>query len=220
MLRGDDSKPMMKPPARARQGRPKPTDKTDHFVAGEESFPPPTTTLKAFLKGGSDRALRQLIYLLTSLFNQMVRNRKQFAAYIGVTEAQFLAMTIIAEQKSSTVSEIAQRLYVSTQFITAEIGDLVRRGIIEKKPNEADRRSMLLKLSRQGEGLLRELAPLRRKVNDLHWRSLTEERARLLEEIVTTLISDGKRAVHLLEGPEFTDNKAPSAQFRASREVR
>ena len=180
--------------------------------ASEEDFPPPTTTLKVFLKNGSDSALRRLIYNLTSLFNQMVRNRKHFAAYIGVTEAQFLSMTIIAELKTSTVGEIAQRLFVSSQFITIEVGDLVRRGIVEKLPNEADRRSMLLKLSTKGERLLRELAPLRRMVNDVHWRSLTEERAKLLQEIVDTLLADGRNALHEIEGPDFQDKKAPSAQ--------
>jgi MarR family transcriptional regulator, organic hydroperoxide resistance regulator len=181
-------------------------------AASNESFPPPTTTLQAFLKNGSDAAIRRLIYGLTSLFNQMVRNRKHFAAYIGVTEAQFLIMTIIAELKTSTVSEVAQRLYVSSQFITIEVGDLVRRGIVEKRPNEADRRSMLLQLSTRGEQLLRELAPLRRMVNDMHWRSLTEERAKLLQEIVDTLLADGRNALHELEGPEFQGKRAPSAR--------
>jgi len=180
--------------------------------ASEEGFPPPTTTLKVFLKNGSDGAMRRLIYSLTSLFNQMVRNRKHFAAYIGVTEAQFLIMTIIAELETSTVGEIAQRLFVSSQFITIEVGDLVRRGIVEKLPNAADRRSMLLKLSVRGRRLLRELAPLRRMVNDTHWRSLTEERAKLLQEIVDELLADGRNALHEIEGPDFQGKKAPSAQ--------
>lgn len=199
--------------AASRHGRDRPGGNGDQGgAASDESFPPPTTTLKTFLKNGSDGAMRRLIYSLTSLFNQMVRNRKHFAAYIGVTEAQFLIMTIIAELKTSTVSEVAQRLYVSSQFITIEVGDLVRRGIVEKRPNEADRRSMLLRLSARGEQLLRELAPLRRMVNDIHWRSLTDDRAKALQEIVDTLLADGRNALHELERPSFHGKTAPSAQ--------
>ena len=197
-------------PARAAQGR-----RTIHKdgAPGQELFPPLTTSLKAFIKGGSDAALRRLIYDLTSLFNQMMRNRKSFAAYIGVTEAQLLMMTIIAESRGSTVGQVAQQLNVSSQFVTIEIGTLVKKGIVAKQTNEADRRSALLNLTAKGRRLLCELAPLRCKVNDIHWRSLTEERAQILQEIVVTLISDGKSALHELEAPELRGLRAPSAQI-------
>jgi DNA-binding MarR family transcriptional regulator len=180
-------------------------------VTTAEAFPPLTTSLESFVKDGSDRAFRRLIYDLTSLFNQMMRNRKHFAAYIGVTEAQLLMMTIIAEKKSTTVGQIAQQLNVSSQFVTIEIGDLVKKDIVEKLPNEADRRSILLNLTAKGRNLLSELAPIRRRANDIHWRSLTEDRARILQEIVSKLISDGESALHELEAPHLRGNKAPSA---------
>ena len=180
-------------------------------AASKEIFPPLTTSLETFVKDGSDRALRRLIYNLTRLFNQMLRMRKHFAAYVGLTEAQLLMITFIAEMQCSTVGQIAEALSVSSQFVTAEIGDLVEKHIVEKRPNEADRRSMLLDLTAKGRNLLRDVAPLRRKANDTHWRSLTEDRAKLLEEIVNTLISDGNISLHELESPVLQGRKAPSA---------
>jgi DNA-binding MarR family transcriptional regulator len=179
-------------------------------VAAQEKFPPLTTSLQTFVKDGSDRTFRRLIYDLTSLFNQMMRNRKQFATYIGVSEAQLLMMTIIAEMRESTVGQIAQQLNVSSQFATIEVGDLVRKEILEKHPNEADRRSMFLHLTAKGQRLLCELAPLRRRINDIHFGSLTEDRARVLHEIVSTLIADGKSAGHELDSPDLHGKKAPS----------
>jgi DNA-binding MarR family transcriptional regulator len=207
------SKPMSRKKPRPRRGRSDPGAKAPQkdAVTGEEAFPPLTTSLEGFVKDGSDRAFRRLIYDLTSLFNQMIRNRKHFAAYIGVTEAQLLMMTIIAETKGATVGQIAQRLNVSSQFVTIEIGDLVKKNIVEKLPNEADRRSMLLNLTAKGRNLLCELAPIRRRTNDIHWRSLTEERARILQEMVSQLISDGESALHELEAPHLRGNRAPSA---------
>ena len=176
-----------------------------------DAFPPLTTSLECFVKGGSDREFRRLIYDLTSLSNLMLRSRKQFATYIGVTEAQMLMMTMIAETLGTTVSHIAKELKVSSQFVTIEIGDLVKKEIIEKRPNEADRRSMFLDLTLKGRNLLRELAPLRRKANDTTFRSLTEDRAKVLKEIVNALISDGSIALHELEAPHLRGRKAPSA---------
>ena len=187
--------------------------KTQHkdSASKEGTFPPLSISLKSFVKNGSDREFRQLIYDLTSLFNQMLQSRKHFAAYIGVTEAQMLMMTIIAETQGATVGHIAQQLNVSSQFVTIEIGGLVKKNIVERQPNEADRRSMFLNLTSKGKNLICELAPLRRKSNDTKFRSLTEDRARALKEIISVLISDGRVALHELEAPHLRSKKAPSA---------
>src|SRR5215470_17932454 len=162
-----------------------------HAVLTEERFPPLTISLRSFVKDGSDREFHQLIYALTRLQNQMARHLKLFAAYMGVTEAQAIMMRIIAETPDATVGYLAQRLYVTSPFVTVEIGDLVKKSIVEKRPNPADRRSMFLGLTRKGKSLLRELASIMRKGNDIHFRSLTEERVRLLQEMINTLITDG-----------------------------
>jgi DNA-binding MarR family transcriptional regulator len=185
-------------------------------ASAKDTFPPLTTSLEWFVKSGSDREFRELIYDLTSLSNLMLRGRKQFAAYIDVTEAQMLMMTIIAEAKDATVGTIARQLNVTSQFVTIEIGELVKKDIVERRPNEADRRSMFLGLTSKGRNLLCELAPLRRMKNDMTFRSLTEDRARILKEIVSALISDCTIALHDLEAPHLRSRKAPSAQLETN----
>src|SRR4051794_3731020 len=67
-------------------------------TAGAKHFVPPlTTSLKAFVKNGSDHEFRELMFELNSLFNQMKRHQEQFARYIGVNPAQFTFILIIAE---------------------------------------------------------------------------------------------------------------------------
>jgi MarR family transcriptional regulator, organic hydroperoxide resistance regulator len=183
-------------------------------VSAEARFPPLSTSLRGFVKDGSDHKFRQLIHDLTRLSKQMARNRGHFAAYIGVSEPQLLMMTIIAETQGATVSQIAQQLSVSSQFVTNEISDLIKKNIVEKQPNEADRRSMFLNLTAKGKSLFCEMAPLRQKANDIHFRSLTEDRARVLQEIIAVLISDGMTALHELEAPDIRGQIAPSAQSK------
>ena len=206
---------------RVRSGRGAPRSKTaqEHAASTAEAFPPLTISLKSFVKDGSDREFRRLIYTLTSLANQMARHVKLFAAYMGVTEAQAMMMRIIAETPDATVGHLAQRLYVTSQFVTIEIGSLVKKNIVEKRPNEADRRSMFLSLTPKGRSLLCELAPIMRKGNDIHFRSLTEERARLLQEMIDAIITDGMSALHELYAPHLRGQMAPSAQTEAKRRI-
>lgn len=178
----------------------------------DETFPPLTTSLKSFVKNGSDRAFRQLVYDLIKLSNQLARNRTRFASYVGVTDAQWLMVVIIAETRGTTGGHLAQQLNVTSQFVTIEISDLVKKNIVEKRPNENDGRSMILSLTPKGRSLLREVSPMLRKANDIMFRSLTEERAKVLKEMVNTLIADGATALHELEAPHWLGKKAPSAK--------
>jgi DNA-binding MarR family transcriptional regulator len=174
-------------------------------------FPPISTSLQHFIKDGSDREFRQLLYALIRLSTLMVQNRQSFAAYIGVTDPQYTMLTLIAENPGVTVGKLAKQLNVSSQFITIEISKLINKSIVDKRPNEHDRRSMILNLTGKGKDLLREVGPLRRRTNDLMFRSLTGERAKLLKEIVDTLIADGTSALHELEAPHLRGQKAVSA---------
>jgi MarR family 2-MHQ and catechol resistance regulon transcriptional repressor len=181
----------------------------------EEKFPPLSTSLEAFVKNGSDREFRRLIRGLLGLSNLMRRNTDHFARYIGTNNAQFDVMTSIAETPDATVSRIAQLMNVTSQFVTIEIGKLIKDGTIARRQNESDRRSSFLDLTPKGRNLLRELAPLRRRTNDFHFRSLTEDRAKILTEIIETLIVDGRRALHELESPHLRNEIAPSARSEA-----
>src|SRR5690242_15481443 len=86
-----------------------------------ERFPPLSTSLENFVKDGSDREFRRLIYSLTALSSLMVRNREHFASYIGLTDPQYLMITMIAENAEATVGKVAELLGVSSQFVTVEI---------------------------------------------------------------------------------------------------
>jgi hypothetical protein len=96
-----------------------------------------------------------------------------------------------------------------------EIGKLIGKGIVLKRPNEADRRGVLLSLTAKGQTLLRELGPVRRKINDMTFRSLTEERAKALQEILDGLMIDARDAVHELDAPQMRGQKAASARTDA-----
>jgi DNA-binding MarR family transcriptional regulator len=181
----------------------------------DERFPPLTISLEAFVKNGSDREFRQLIFEMMRLQNQMQRHSDQFARYIGTNNAQFHVMMIMAQTPDLTVSQIAELMNVTSQFVTIEIGNLIRKGIVEKRPNESDRRSSFLNLTSKGKDLVRELALVLRRANNLHFRSLTKDRARTLREIIHAIVEDGRRVIHELESPDIRNAIAPSARPEA-----
>jgi MarR family transcriptional regulator, organic hydroperoxide resistance regulator len=177
-----------------------------------ERFPPLSISMEPFLKDGTDREFRHLINSLLSFSSLMMRHREYYASYIGVTGSQYSMMAVIAEARFATVSDVAEQMHVASQFVTAEVSKLIGKNIIEKTPNETDRRSMHLRLTLKGQNLLRELGPIRRESNDLMYGSLTEDRGRALQEIIDTLIEDANSALHALDAPHRRGRKAPSVR--------
>jgi MarR family transcriptional regulator, organic hydroperoxide resistance regulator len=175
-----------------------------------ERFPPLSTSMEAFLRDGTDRKFRHLIYSLLNFSALMIRHRECYASYIGVTGSQYSMVVIIADARLATVGHVAEQMGVASQFVTGEISKLIEKDIIEKTPNEMDRRSILLKLTPRGQRLVRELGPVRRESNDLMYGSLTADRGRALQEIIDKLIEDGNSALHAFDAPHRRGMKAPS----------
>jgi len=186
----------------------------------DQQFPPLSITLPGLVRDGSDREFRRLIYSLARFAELFVRHRNIYGAYIGVSGPQYVMLTIIAGTENKTVGQIAKSMSVSSQFVANEIGKLIETEIVEKTPNIADRRSMILSLTAKGRDLFRELGPVRRDSNNFMYRSLTGDRGKILQEILDKLIADGETALHELEAPHRRSQRAPSVSSdRAARSV-
>jgi hypothetical protein len=109
----------------------------------DTSFAPPRTTLKTFLVQGSDRRFRELFYKVLGTSTLLLRVRDQFAEKMGVSGPQYSMVIVIGEAGRATVCQIAKQLHVSSQFVTVEVGKLIARNTVVRKPNKVDRRSRL-----------------------------------------------------------------------------
>jgi DNA-binding MarR family transcriptional regulator len=189
--------PNLHPDAAAAGGEISPADS----VTAAEAFPPLVISLETFVKNGSDRAFRELMSELLALCNQMQLLIDWFARHIGTTSVQFHVIMALAQTSDLTVNEIAERMNVTGQAITIEIGSLVRKGLIERRPNENNRRSSLLTLTNKGQDVVRQVAPLLRRANDLHFRALTAQQAAVLQESLRAIVADGRRVIGELDAP-------------------
>jgi DNA-binding MarR family transcriptional regulator len=166
-----------------------------------EAFPPLVISLETFVKNGSDRAFRELMSELIALCNQMQLLIDRFARHVGTTSVQFHVIMALAQTPDLTVNEIAERMNATGPAVTIEIGSLVRKGLIERRPNENNRRSSLLTLTAKGQDVVRQVAPLLRRANDLHFRALTAQQAAVLQESLRAIVADGRRVIGELDAP-------------------
>jgi MarR family transcriptional regulator, organic hydroperoxide resistance regulator len=171
----------------------------------EEPFPPLSISSEAFLADGTDAEFRQLIYNFLGLAALFLDARECFAAFIGVSAPQYSMMVAIGEARETTATSLAARLHVSTAFVAAEIGKLVSRQIVARRPSTSDRRSAILTLTPRGKSLIRHLGPYRRVGNDGIFGSLTRPQADQFKDLTSLLLANAQKALAELNHPDWVE---------------
>jgi len=82
----------------------------------------------------------------------------------GLSPSQFLVLKVLQNAGTVTVSELAQRIGISTAGATGLLDRLVRAGLVERTRDQADRRVVWVHLSPEGENQLAAACRLRRTI--------------------------------------------------------
>lgn len=128
-----------------------------------------TVSLPELLVGGSDLRFRELIADLFAAAAGMLALRRALATSVGLSAAEYaiLLATWHLQQKGPVgINTLAGQLHVAAANVTAEVGKLVKKGILDKQPHPRDTRSVLIQLTAEGNAILGELTPLLRRIND------------------------------------------------------
>jgi MarR family transcriptional regulator, organic hydroperoxide resistance regulator len=143
---------------------------------------PVTVSHPALLEQDGDAAFRQVLYLMLTAFGRLQTCRDAFGRSVGLTGSQFAVLIGTAHTQGGTgvsIGQLADHVQLAATHVTTEVGRLVRRGLLQKRLNPSDRRSVLVRLSARGEQRLLELSPFVRSVNDLLFDGI--DRAQFLQ---------------------------------------
>jgi DNA-binding MarR family transcriptional regulator len=138
--------------------------------------PPLTTSREEFLKDGTDQLFREAIYTWILSVERLLKCRTAFSKMLGLTSSQFTVLMGVASQQKSqgvTIKDLAKHVALASTHVTTEVGRLKAKGLVIKKNNDNDRRSVLVFLSRKGEQSIERVTPIVRSVNDLLFQDVS-----------------------------------------------
>ncbi|HMV79667.1 MAG TPA: MarR family transcriptional regulator [Leptospiraceae bacterium] len=90
------------------------------------------------------KKIREFYRTLKKEFNQILESE-------GMTNGEFLMLKSIVQSGNRKVSELAKELGVSMPYITSLSDKMVKKGFIERRQFEEDRRIVVLKLTKEGK---------------------------------------------------------------------
>jgi DNA-binding MarR family transcriptional regulator len=166
------------------------------------SAPPLTVSRRELLVDDSDSTFRSFIHNLLTMAARIETIRNRFGQVIGLTGIQYSVLISIAHLQTTgnvSVRLVAQHLHLSGAFVTTETNKLVRMSLLEKSPDENDRRKVRLRVTATATRLLRTLAPLQRQANDVLVEALGSEQFRSLCYSVPYIVKGGDRVLRLLD---------------------
>jgi DNA-binding MarR family transcriptional regulator len=162
---------------------------------------PVTVSRPELLDGDSDRRFRTLVCDLLSVASRMELVREHFGKRLGISGPQYTLLVAIAHFQGKhgiSAGALAQVLHVSSAFVAAETGKLMRRNLLLKRVNPLDRRGVLLSVSPAGRLKLDRMAAEVRAVSDRFFGGLDTEAFSALCNAASRLVESSDKAVRYI----------------------
>ncbi|NUO81976.1 MarR family transcriptional regulator [candidate division KSB1 bacterium] len=104
----------------------------------------------------SEQAERMQRLTQSLLRRYQMRDRNEISC-CGVTVSQCYALDVLGEQGEISMVQLARHLFLDKSTATRTIDPLVKRGLVERRFSEQDRRGILVRLTAEGEKLRQEI---------------------------------------------------------------
>ena len=133
--------------------------------------------------------IEKLSSILIELYEKMSSWEHAVVKESGLTPAQMHAIEIMGHHENLRMKELAQKLGVTTGTLTVMIDRLEQNDLILRKPNENDRRSIVVILTKKGQKYFKEHHKLHLELTREITSSLTEDEAGQLYTFMEKLVS-------------------------------
>jgi len=132
-----------------------------------------------------------LTRLCMHMQSKLLDNRNKMLKAQGINETLFMALITLDAQEDHSIqpSELSSALGSSRTHATRIADELEKRGWIERRESENDRRCLHLHLTPKGNEFLRQLLPPQHQSLQLLWSSLSDSEKSQLEGITRKLLN-------------------------------
>src|ERR671916_3243561 len=98
---------------------------------------------------------QRLLYLIKGLEMAERARMEEVLRPLGVTLHQYTALSILERREGLSSAQLARRHYVTPQAMHQLVASMERNGLIERRPDEANRRILRAWLTGHGAEVLR-----------------------------------------------------------------
>lgn len=109
---------------------------------------------------------KQLCFPLYACAKEVVRRYRPYLDPLDLTYTQYIAMMVLWDQRSVTVKELGERLYLDSGTLTPLLKKLEAKGFITRKRSEEDERSLIVTVTEAGDALRERAVDIPRQMTE------------------------------------------------------
>ncbi len=128
-----------------------------------------------------------------------------FGGRFGLKPTDLRILIILGAHQPISVNEVSRRTHIDKAWISRSLGALLRRKLIKKTAHPADSRASSLSLTKKGEALLRQIAP----VAEEYQRQLLRGQQRSEVERVLDLLAERAEEMYQQTVPQRKNARRP-----------
>ena len=143
----------------------------------------------ALTQGGPDYQLGsmpEIFQLIELVSKKLTRIQRETVQEANLTPPQYFVLTLLWEDDGRPLKELAAASYCSRATMTGIVDTLESKGLATRRPNPADRRSLLVTLTDSGKSL-RESTPTVDRIFRGCCTGLEMDEARQLSQLLKKL---------------------------------
>ena len=106
----------------------------------------------------------QLCFKFYAISRKVTDRYRPLLEELDITYPQYLVMLVLWEEKSITVKELGQRLYLDSGTLTPLLKRLEQKALLTRQRDPADERSVIITLSSNGKKLQQKAKKIPAKV--------------------------------------------------------
>jgi DNA-binding MarR family transcriptional regulator len=136
-----------------------------------------------------DRLAREATVALAAAADRAARDREQYAAEYGVSDAKLALMQVLdcCADGQACLFALSEQLGVTRPNVTKLVDGLERSGLVERRPHPADGRMVQAHLTPDGTDLAHDALPGRAEHMERVWDALDDEELALLTALLSRL---------------------------------
>ncbi|AQV94550.1 MarR family transcriptional regulator [Cupriavidus necator] len=129
-------------------------------------------------------------YLMQRAKNMLAHGVEQEVSSLDITHAQASCLMMLATGRASTVTDLGRELNTDMGSVTRLLSRMEKRGLIERRRRDADRRVVDLSVTPQGQELVEQLPAIFCKVLSHHFRGFSEDELLALRSMLRRVIDN------------------------------
>lgn len=125
----------------------------------------------------------------TRIFDRLLSN----SGIDSFNGAQGRILYVLWQHDAISISSLAGKTSLANTTLTAMLDRMEKMGLINRLPDEKDRRNKLIALTGKARGLQEDYTRISDKMNDIYYRGFTEPEIRQLEGYLQRVLDNLER---------------------------